>query len=100
MKIPKKVRVCGLTYDVVMSDELYLDEGCLGTHNPNTMTITLQNHEFNKDRQVQVFIHELVHAIDTHYLNAKLTEDQVNLIANGVYQILADNDCFLGRKDK
>jgi hypothetical protein len=100
MKIPEKVRVCGLNYDVKMSDTLYLDEGCYGTHNPSSMVITIQNHTVDKDRQMQVFIHELIHAVDLHYLNSKLTEDQVNQVANGVYQILADNNCFCNQKGK
>jgi hypothetical protein len=100
MKIPKNVRVCGLDYKVEFSDNLYIEEGCYGTHNPTTMVITLQNHKLDHGRQSQVFIHELIHAVDLHYMNSKLTEDQVNQIANGVYQILADNNCFCDRKDK
>lgn len=100
MKIPKTVRICGLDYKVTLKEDLYIEEGCYGTHNPTTLEIQLQNHKLNEDRQMQVFIHELIHAVDLHYLNSKLSEDQVNQVANGVYQILSDNECFFGKKGK
>lgn len=100
MQIPKKVRICGLDYEVIFSDDLYLTDGCYGTHNSSTLQITLQNHTLNRQRQEQVFLHELMHAVDVHYLNNKLSEDQVDQIANGIFQIMRDNDFFNRKKDK
>jgi len=98
MLIPKTVRICGLNYKVTMSENLYLDQGIVGSHNQNTLEILLQNHTMDKQKIVQTFFHEIMHAIDSHYLDNKLTEEQVCQIGNGIYQVLADNNLLRGDK--
>lgn len=98
MKIPETVRVCGLDYKVIKSESLAIKDGLTGSHNPETLVIEVHNHFAGPARMEQVFFHELVHAIDEHYMNKKLEEDQVNALGNGIYQVLADNNFFQGDK--
>lgn len=96
MIIPTTVRICGLNYKVTMSENLYLEQGIVGSQNHNTLEILLQNHTIDKQKVTQTFFHEILHAIDAHYLDGKLTEEQVCQIANGFYQVLVDNDMLKG----
>ncbi len=91
MKIPKKVKICGLNYTIRFNDSLHIKEGLQGTLRENQLEIILQNKDYNFQKVEQTFWHEIFHAIDLNYCNNELTEKQVDNIANGLYQVLKDN---------
>jgi hypothetical protein len=41
-----------------------------------------------------IFIHEILHAVDTVYNNDSLSGDAINHLAEGLYQVLKDNYNF------
>lgn len=99
MKLPDTLRVCGLDYEIIVDDNLSLDRGATGQHHAEQLRITIQTHGVNKQRILQTFWHEIVHAIDEHYSDGMMTENQVRALASGIYQVLSDNDLLkLGSK--
>jgi len=92
MKLPDTLRVCGLDYEIIVDDNLSLDRGATGQHHSEQLTITIQTHGVNKQRVLQTFWHEVIHAIDEHYLSGDMAENQVRALASGIYQVLSDND--------
>lgn len=89
--IPKTLKVSGLDYEIVTDDNLYLDKGATGTHHAEKLVIALHTYGVNEQRLWQTFLHEIIHAIDEHYMGASLTEQQVVAFASGLYQVLMDN---------
>jgi len=95
MKIPKTVRIAGHNYKVFFDDK-YLDkEKILGQCDFISQKIRLCK-KFKKQVRAKsdidrTFYHEIIHAIDGHYNNYALKEKEVGRLANGLYQVLADN---------
>jgi len=94
MDIPKTLKICGLKYDIVVDDNLFFEKGAVGTHNVERLMITLHTQGVNDQRLVQTLLHEIIHAIDEHYMSQSLDEKQVNAFAAGFYQVLADNNIY------
>jgi hypothetical protein len=92
INLPSTLKVCGLIYEIIVDDNLSLDRGATGQHHAEQLTITIQTHGVNNQRVIQTFLHEIIHAIDEHYLNGDLQEGQVRSLASGFYQVLVDND--------
>jgi len=92
MKIPKKLKICGLDYTVELRKDFQIKEGLSGQHQATQCKIILQNNDYNKQVIEQTFFHELLHAIDDNYNNSGLDENQVNALSNGIYQVLKDNN--------
>jgi len=90
MKIPKKLKICGLDYKVIFKDDLHQKEGFAGLHRPVEQIIELEKN-YHPQTVERNFLHEIVHAINNNYCNGELTENQVNSLANGLYQVLNDN---------
>jgi hypothetical protein len=81
MKIPKQIKVGGITYKisiVPMGDDL-------GQTDFRTSTIRI-NEALNEEQKMASFIHELVHCINT-----QLNEETVDYIALSINQIIKDN---------
>ena len=59
------------------------------------------NDNFNMchSSELQVFTHELLHAIEDVYLDARLTEEQIDQMAEGLLQVLQDNPKLRGIYD-
>jgi len=91
MKIPKKLKICGLNYTIKMEDSLHANQGLAGEHCTHKLLIRIQKKDYEPQKMEQTFFHEVMHAIDDHYLNNKLSEDQVSVLSNGFYQVLKDN---------
>ena len=92
MKIPLKIKICGLDYKIKFEKNMHAIDGLAGEHLTNTQVIRLQKDDYCRQRIEQVFIHELVHAIDVQFNNNSLEEDEVKRIGNGLYQVLSDNN--------
>ena len=51
--------------------------------------------KFNHDRKLQIFIHELLHAIDYVYNANKFKDDDtIERLSQGLYQVLKDNKLY------
>lgn len=91
MKIPKQIYIAGRKYGVELHDDLAILDSLAGCASNNTGVIKLQNKSYHPEFIEQTFIHEVLHLIDINYLNGKLTEDQVDAMATGMYAFLKDN---------
>jgi len=89
--IPKKVRICGLDYKVEIDNDMHRDNGFQGLHDAKKLIIKLQKDGYSDDKVFQTFIHEVTHAINYHYNNDELSEEQVDRMANGFHAFLKDN---------
>lgn len=97
MKLPKKVRICGIDYIVKKDNMITVNQGCVGISKAEQAEILMAIDGLDPQKVEQTFFHEVLHAVDCHFNCSKLGEEQVNLIANGLYQVLRDNN-FLNTK--
>ncbi|MGO2265840.1 MAG: hypothetical protein ACTH54_03275 [Vagococcus salmoninarum] len=92
MKIPLTVKVGGISYDVKEKAFIELDSNrnfqgaCLFSE---TEIQILE--DISEERKVNVFIHELTHAIFYEAGFEEHDEDMVNRIGNVLQQVLQDN---------
>lgn len=95
MKIPEKVRIGGIDYDVAMVDDL--NEGTrvlMGQINYQSAVIGL-NPKCCRNEQIMALTlwHEIIHGIITGSGLPELENEEaiVEAISRGVYQVLQDN---------
>lgn len=97
MKIPKSVTIAGVKYQVRLTRHISTDEhACLGKLGINECVIHLATHDateqpLSPDKMFQVFLHEVIHAIDENYIGDKLSERETDQLSVGLYQFLKDN---------
>jgi len=92
MKIPKKIKICGIDYDVIT--EKFDNESLYGTSNERIAKITL-NQNVNGQVREETFLHEVVHVINW-VSEVGLNEKQVSILSRLLYQALNDNDLIKG----
>lgn len=97
MKIPKKLKVGGHTYTVLNKYKFVDRSDRCGQSDHDTLEIKLAHLTQNGFRRSEscmgeTFIHELLHCADITYNSHLLTEEMVERLANGLWQILSDND--------
>jgi len=86
IKIPSSIQVGAMTYKVVVSKVLLRDEGYIGLHSPNNLTITL--YEGNVSQKMEEgLIHELLHAIETSF-GMSINEGETHIRTQGILQFL------------
>ena len=93
MKIPKKIKIGALTYDVLRCDEVIVNnEEVAGSVSPSLQQIKIQK-DLGEDFKNLVLIHEIVHAIAHHAGRGDLYEDEsvIECFANGFAQVMVDN---------
>lgn len=99
MKIPKKVKIGSLTYNVVYSKPIADAKNAYGITSHDDQEITLDP-SMKADRLDEVFLHELLHAcFHTSGLqrlleddNHKFDEEQlVNIIGYALIAVIKDN---------
>jgi len=96
MRIPKKLKVGGLTYKVTQNYKFKETSEYSGLAIHGLLEIQLAGTHHGgqkcpKDRVEECFIHELIHVIDCVYNNSGLQEKQVSRLSQGLYQVLKDN---------
>lgn len=91
MKIPKNLKICGRTFQIILKEKLQDKYSYAGLYNSNYQTILLDK-DNHTEKIEQTLFHEITHAINYDYLNDKLTEEEVNNLGNGFYQVLKDNN--------
>ena len=98
MLIPKKVKIGGVTYDVIKDYTFTERSDIVGQADHSTLQIKLAkldgNEPIAQSRLEEVFIHETLHAIDAVYNASKLVEEDVMRLSNGLYQVFKDNKIF------
>lgn len=91
MRIPDKVKICGVSFDVVYLDNL--NDGnkvLLGETNYDNTTIKLCSSNQSEEGKKMTFIHEVVHVIDNAF-QLKLSEEYIESIGRGVFALINDN---------
>ena len=91
--LPKKIKIGHLSYQVKYVKDLRNDEGSrlYGQHRPSDQIICLDA-DLSLEREKEVVLHELLHAIWCHYQLPKDNEERyVECIGNGLATIFADN---------
>lgn len=89
MKIPKKVKVGGITYKVKRVDLIHGGTTICGQCDCNRSAIELLNS--SKKQQMEItFLHELLHTIFYH-CDIEQDEHVVEALAQALYMIIKDN---------
>ena len=96
MNIPKSVKVGGQTFkvikDYVFTERVDINAQCDSDY--NEIKLGQLWREKCRTRQEDIFLHEIIHAVDNIYNGNKLQEEDVVNIGQGLYQVLTDNKIF------
>ena len=98
MKIPKKIKIGGLWFEVKESQEVANQSNVFGSLHSRQQKIFLEKSE-TQQRKEQTFFHEILHGIwqqaglCERYRGdqEKIEEEIVSALASGLYQVLKDN---------
>ena len=96
MRIPKKIKIPGVTYKVRVQKEVentFDDQVLLGQINFTTNKIDLRE-DLNREQLEITLLHELLHGIFNH-CDLDQDEHTINLLANGLHMVLKDNPKLL-----
>lgn len=88
MNIPKKVKIGGITYKVVLADNWLgsgYDDGETCWREPRGNVIYI-NSELTPEARDVVFLHEALHA-----MNGSMDHEFLDSLAQQLYQFLSDN---------
>lgn len=98
--IPNKVKVAGIEYVVEFPEFVEIDgsRNYQGSASFRQDKIKVLN-SLSKQRQEQVFVHELVHAIFNEAGYEEDDEDMVNRLGIVLYQVLKDNKIYFGEDE-
>ena len=90
--IASPVYVGGFKISVVDGTDELRDRGLDGFYNGRDSIVNIRT-DCGPQLQALTYVHELVHAIECVYLEGQeLTEVQVSALAQGLFQVLVDND--------
>ena len=93
MKIDSKIKICGIIYDIKLvsgkADNDLQEKSYVGRIDHGRCTITLEK-EVNEQVLIQTLLHEIAHGI-AHNYKVEISENDVDRIATGFYQVLKDN---------
>lgn len=92
MKIPTQVKAFGRVYKVIRDNETTNKMECWGYLDAMKDVIVLRKRdcEFTPGHEKQVFLHELMHLVDSNF-HVGLTEEQVQTMAVGLTTVIEDN---------
>lgn len=96
MRIPKSIKVGGQAYRVLKGYVFNQDADLKGQADHMQLEIRLagRDHAGEKIAQGRVdeyFWHEILHAITHNYGMHDLKESEIEILANGLHQVLTDN---------
>ena len=108
MKIPKKLKINGLTYGVILEKDVTYQGNAYGITHHDKQKIYISSDQ-EDDRQAVTLLHEILHAvINASHLYPMFTkesmpddavkaeENVVTAIALSLYQVLKDNKVNFG----
>ena len=90
MKIPETLKVGGNVYKVIDWD-FKESVDLLGQADNTVLEIRLCKNVKNPLKKEEVFLHEMLHAINYVNLSSILEEKIINKLSQGLYQVLKDN---------
>lgn len=92
MKIPNQVKAFGRIYKVTRDNETTNKMECWGYLDAMKDVIVLRKRdcEFTPGHEKQVFLHELMHVVDSNF-HVGLTEEQIQTMAVGLATVIEDN---------
>lgn len=98
MKIPKRVKVVGYTYQIKRKNKPFVSDDnnavCEGHHSFLNQVIKVTK-TGSKEFQETIFLHELTHAIISVYCGLDYqNEEFVESFSKGLYQVLNENEIF------
>ena len=94
VKLPKYVRISGVTYNVYSVDGFADDSNMAGVHKGFASEIKV-DYTMARQRILETFIHEIIHATDFTCFGYILEEEHVNFLAKAWLQIFIDNNLQL-----
>lgn len=93
MKLPDKVKIGGIIYDIELVDEIedyiHNTEFCGRIIFKKNKIRILKSYTF--DRQFRTLLHEIIHALDED-LKIGFEENGICRLEAGLYQVLKDNN--------
>jgi hypothetical protein len=101
ISLPKKIRVGGFIYDVIYPYVFNTTTNDIkGIHSTTSSTIKITKFANDKiirskEKIMETFLHEVIHAIDASYLGGRLEEDDVAAIAFGIFDVIRNNKFFI-----
>lgn len=103
LKIPKKIRVGGIDYTIIVKDRFLDDDEHWGVCKNDIANIVLiensDSEKMSKCIIISNLFHELCHAIDNVYCGGIMSEENIEKISTFWFQILSDNYLFIGKSD-
>lgn len=92
MKIPTQVKAFGRIYKVIRDNDMPDKMECWGYLDAmkDVLVLRKRNCEFTPGHEKQVFLHELMHIVDSNF-HVGLTEEQIQTMAVGLTTIIEDN---------
>lgn len=84
MKIPSKIKIGGIMYDVKFVNDDEIDARFAEIDYP-TDTISIKK-ILSQNQKEAAFFHEMLHAI-----NSKMNESTIEFMAQMIYQVMKDN---------
>lgn len=94
MKIPNRIKVGGITYQILIEPIERSESGNLLLGQTNNIDNTIRiNSKSAPERQQQTFFHELMHAVAFESSNTELYDDERTIDSVGLmlYQVFMDN---------
>lgn len=85
MKRPENIEVGNRTYKVVIDSTLLLREGLFADCDHQKLKISI-NPRFSSGQLDETLWHEVIHIINSVFLNNKLNEEDINSLGNGLTQ--------------
>jgi len=100
LNIPKSIKIAGHNYKVIYPYD-FIRNYKLGSFSPSRQEIritdlTRNGSKRHKEQIMNTFCHEILHAIESEYVIECLKERDVELLSNGLYQVLRDNNLNFG----
>ena len=91
--LPKKVKIGCFDYKVVFPFKFDgCNSDCLGLCKNVETTIYISNNNIAKQKVVVVFLHEIIHAIDSVYFHSIFSEKIIERLAETIYLLVLDNN--------
>ena len=91
-KKPQAVKIGTLNYSIEYHPSLIINgTELLYGHCLNSEVKLQINEQYPEEKQRETFVHECLHAIDERCLNGKLDEDQIAVLASGIFDWIRNN---------
>lgn len=93
MDIPKTLKIGGHEFKVLLVQSMASRDECYGKMWMDRLEIHIDS-SVSKELQEETMLHEAIHAIDEEN-GLDLTEQQVQSLGHGIYQLIKTNDLIL-----